>query len=641
MATRPGIESVSPSKTPRVLRFLGVLLLLHAVTAFPENSPKTSAPDTIAELRSQIEKILRNTRTPGMGIALVGREGPIWVAGVGLADVAQNRPATEDTLFPIGSTSKMFVALSVLKLQQEGRLDLQDTLRSRAPEVEFNNPWEATDPIRIVHLLEHTTGWDDNAPAEGEWNPMPESSRREALAYHPGSRISRWRPGTSFSYSNLGPDVAAYVIEKVTGERFEDYVARTWFKSLGMAGASYFETPEVFAKLATGYGQGGETKHPHFNILTRPAGSIAASPRDLANCLEFFLGRGKFRGNQLLPGNAVDRMERPTSTYAAAEGLAIGYGLGNSASVWRNWVFHGHGGAVPGALADLAYLADEGVGYALMINSENGDAEDQLENLVRAYLVRNLKPPPPTLAASVDVAQLAEYSGWYEPITPRNERSRYLESVLGVTHLSFENGQLFLRDLTNGKYAYIRTDGRLYRRLDNTRRLALVRNHADGTLFQTAGGPTFRRMPALVADLELGFALATALLMLSSAIFALAWLPRFFFGDLKEAPYLGVRMDPLLATLFGSAVFGLIWEVSGNYYARAGGPIWSGSMATIVIYVAHGAFAFFAIRGLLRALHRRRSPVGRLIWWHSFATSLTLTSWAIYLSYGGLRGTFA
>jgi CubicO group peptidase (beta-lactamase class C family) len=616
------------------------LLAALAATLAASGAGEPSSPQTIPELRQRIEMVLAATKTPGAGIALVGRDGPIWVAGVGIADTKQNRPVTEDTLFRIGSISKSFVALSALKLQQEGRLNLQDTLRSRAPEVEFNNPWEATDPIRIVHLLEHTTGWDDATPQDFAWNPMPELTRREALAYDPGSRTSRWRPGTRFSYSNLGPDVAAYLIEKITGEKFEDYVARTWFKPLGMLGASYFETPEVHSKLAIGYQPGGEA-HPHSNILTRPAGAIVASPRDMANYVEFYLHRGSFRGIQLLPEDAMDRMERPTSTYAAAEGLAIGYGLCNYASVRGNWVFHGHSGALPGTLTDMEYLTNEGVGYAVMINSEKGDALRQLENLVRAYLLRDRKPPLPPPAGRVDEAQMAEYSGWYEPITPRSESLRFLESILGLTHVTSGNGQLFLWDLTNGKHAYVRVTGRAYRRLDNSRSLALVGDHTEGTLLQFGGGNTFRRLSRFMVDLKLGFALTTAFLMFSSAIFALIWIPGRLFGGLKAPPYFSVRTYPLISTLCAVAVVVLIWDVSGNYYARAGGPIWSGNLASTTSILAVGMLAWFAFDGLIRALRYRRSPISRLVWWHCFATSFALSVWAGYLVYWGLRAAFA
>ena len=143
-----------------------------------------------------------------------------------------------------------------------------------------------------------------------------------------------------------------------------------------------------------------------------------------------------------------------------------------------------------------------------------------------------------------------------------------------------------------------------------------------------------------IAILKLGFAVATVLLMLSSAIFALVRLPRRFFGGPQGVPDLDLRMNPLLATLSGGAVFFLIWEVSGEAFARDGGPIWSGPVASMVLYAAHGVFAFFAIRGLLRAVRRHRSSMSRLVWWHAFATSLALTVCAVYLSYGGLRWLF-
>jgi len=401
------IKDNEPITTRAVPRLAGTLCLLAATAAFAQNPPKAPAPATIAELRVRIQDILAETHVPGAGVALVGRGGPLWISGIGSADPGRGRPATADTLFFQGSIAKAFVSLSMLKLQEEGRLGLQDTLRSRAPEVEFDNPWEATDPVRIVHLLEHTSGWSDITNREGDWNPEPEPARRDALAHAAGSRTSRWRPGTFFSYSNLGPDVAAYLVEKSAGGSFEDYVSRAWFTPLGMKGAAYFRGPDQFPDVATGHLQDGAPLYPHFNVLTRPAGGLVASPRDMAALVEFLLNRGTYRGARLLPPSAIDRMERPTSSIAAAEGLATGYGLGNETTVWGNWVFHGHGGNVPGATADMAYLPGEGVGYALMINGENGYAMYLLEEAVRTYLTRGLTQPLPPGVAPVDKAQLA------------------------------------------------------------------------------------------------------------------------------------------------------------------------------------------------------------------------------------------
>ena len=116
---------------------------------------------SIMELRQQLEKILQNSHTPGLSVAIVRRNGPEWVAGLGKSNVAANQAATDETLFRTGSISKAFISLSILKLVNEGKVSLLDPVHKLVPEVWFENRWEATDPLRVVDLLEHTTGWDD------------------------------------------------------------------------------------------------------------------------------------------------------------------------------------------------------------------------------------------------------------------------------------------------------------------------------------------------------------------------------------------------------------------------------------------------------------------------------------------------
>ena len=144
----------------------------------------------------------------------------------------------------------------------------------------FENGWEATDPIRVVHLLEHTTGWDDIHLREYAKQAPDSMSLREGLDYDHHSRISRWRPGTRMAYCNSGPPVAAYIVEKLTGQRFEDFVSRTLFRPIGMKTATYFEpAPGTGTTL---YHNDGKTPYRYWNILLRPAGSINASANDMA-----------------------------------------------------------------------------------------------------------------------------------------------------------------------------------------------------------------------------------------------------------------------------------------------------------------------------------------------------------------------
>src|ERR1035438_4425172 len=113
-----------------------ILFCLFAAACAAQNKaddqPKPA--QSIPELRQQLERILQDTHTPGVSVAIVHRDGPEWVAGLGKSDVATNHATTDETLFRIGSTSKAFASLSILKLVNEGKLSLQDPVHKLAPE---------------------------------------------------------------------------------------------------------------------------------------------------------------------------------------------------------------------------------------------------------------------------------------------------------------------------------------------------------------------------------------------------------------------------------------------------------------------------------------------------------------------------
>jgi CubicO group peptidase (beta-lactamase class C family) len=599
-----------------------------------ENLITQPPPASTDELRQRIEAVLKETHTPGAAVAIVNRQGPEWVAGIGLADVAANRPVTPETLFRIGSVSKSFISLSILKLQQEGKLSLQDTLKSRAPDLEFTNPWEATDPVRIVNLLEHTAGWDDFALREWAYNPVNEATLKEGLAYNPKSRTSRWKPGTRMAYSNSGPDAAAYVVEKITGQRFEDYVEQNWFKPLSMDTASYFETPEIQVRRTKFYHKDGRTPFPYWRHIMRPAGSILASAREMANYVQFYLNRGSFGGIQLLPPSAIERMEIPTSTYAAREGMKTGYGLSNFTTIKNRWQFHGHDGVVPGGLTELAYLPNAGVGYAFMINTGNFQTQSQINDLIQAYITRSLARPvlPPTNPASLKLAQ--DYAGWYEFISPRNEIMHFQTRILGLTKISCSDRGLRTHRIFGPTRDYVAVTDRLFRRQDDpVPTLALIADKSEGILIQ---GPstTLRRVPAWLAWLELSVTGAAVLLMVSSLVFALVWVPQKLFGGMRTVGYLSVRTAPLLATLSIAGAEALAFFSGEDAIDRLGQV----SPWSVGIFAFTLSFAVFAILGLALVWGFRKREIRRGVWWHSFLTSAVLTIVAVYLAYWGIIG---
>ena len=144
-----------------IVALLGTLV--SGVPAVAAARADTTPPParTQDELRHQLDSIRRKYRVPGVGLALVTRDSTLWAGGLGSADLARDRPVTAETHFRVGSISKSFVALGILRLVADGRLRLDAPVRSIAPELEIANPWEATRPITVANLLEHTAGFDD------------------------------------------------------------------------------------------------------------------------------------------------------------------------------------------------------------------------------------------------------------------------------------------------------------------------------------------------------------------------------------------------------------------------------------------------------------------------------------------------
>ncbi len=149
------IDSVAPRRKTsgmtflqpiRYTVFLFCFLFIHLTGRSQE---KPQPPKTIAALQRAIENVLKETGTPAVGVALVNGDSTVWVTGLGKANLEKNTKVTATTLFRIGSVSKMFVSLAILKLQEEGRIRLKDKVRDLAPEIAYVNPWEKTAPILV------------------------------------------------------------------------------------------------------------------------------------------------------------------------------------------------------------------------------------------------------------------------------------------------------------------------------------------------------------------------------------------------------------------------------------------------------------------------------------------------------------
>jgi len=619
-----------------VIAILGLFLVISPAIVHPEEEERP-APATLEELQARIAEVLEETETPGVGLSLVSRDEVLFTGGIGVADRETGEPVTADTVFRIGSITKSFVALAALILVEEGLLDLDTPVRELAPEIEFDNPWRDTDPVRVVHLLEHTTGWTDLTVRDYAYNVVPPISLRESLDYNPKTRRSRWRPGTSMSYSNSGPPVAAYVMQKITGRDFEEFVRERLFLPLEMEIADFQRSPAVAERLATGYN--GDDPVEYWNISMRPAGSINTSAREMANFVQFFLNRGRFGDTTLLKPESIERMESPRTSRAARAGLKTGYGLHNYTTISNGFVFHGHNGGMDGYLAEMAYLPNHGLGYAFMINASNWEAYLEISKLVQQYLTVDLEPDPKTPTAAVEVSVLQSYEGWYEPITPREENWRFLTRIIGFVRLTITDQMLTYHPLIGETWRLVPVSDHLFRWEDEPEdqpiaSVVFYDGGANGIVLMEAGNE-MRRVSSTLVWLQLLLGGASLLLMVSALLFALVWIPRRLFGmQLRGAQQMSVRALPALAAAFFSAMVAARFMGSGDAIQRFGTPtFWSVSLCLLTLL-----FAVTSVLALVQAVRHRSSPIHRGVRIHSMLASIGLMTIMLYLLYWGVIG---
>ncbi len=398
-----------------VIRLLTPVLLL--ALAAPDEGRARHSSANFEPLRRQIDRILGDANVPGGAVVIVDREGVIWSAGFGVADALTREPATVDTVFRIGSVTKVFTAAALLQLARRDDFSLDDAVAKHVPAGLFFNRWQEEQPITVAHLLEHTSGFRDWTKAEFDYNVPVDLE--QGLAFSPESRTAQWRPGLHAVYSNSNYGLAGLVLERLSGQRYEEIIRGALFAPLDMRSATSLQTRT--SKLATGYESDGRTPIPYWHMIQRPAAAINATPRDMGALVAMLLNEGRHRGRTVLTATELRRMESPRTSLAARNGLRVGYGLGMYSYYRNRFQFIGHGGDGDGYLSRFGYCRQLGIGYFVTINSHNPPAMRRLREAIEEQLTRGHSPSAAPPVAKIDNALLRRYSGRYVPAASRFE----------------------------------------------------------------------------------------------------------------------------------------------------------------------------------------------------------------------------
>lgn len=424
----------------------------------------TGQASQIDSLKATVDSLLKENEIPGASIALVNKDSVIWSGGIGYANYEDQEQATATQLFRVGSVSKSFVAMGILQLVEEGELSLNEKVQKLVPEIKIKNPWRETDPVRIKHLLEHTAGFDDMHFSEFiNANDNPRMPLEEALAITPASRVVRWKPGTRFSYSNPGYGVAGYIIEKVTGQRYEQYLKEQVLEPIGMDQSSFTYTDSVQQQLVSGYRDNYEPAE-YQHIYLRPSGMLHSSANEMAQFVRLMLNDGDWNGQSIVEDSLLHRMETPMTSLAAKHGYKQGYGLGVKSSTAQGYSYLGHAGGIPGFSAQYMYFPEHNRGFVLLVNSMGGFGE--ISDAITKYLLRDVPKPEPKPITELPSQKLVEYAGYYEMRSLRNQLFAPIALLLDGFTLNVARDTLKMSDFGGANHPLLPVSEHQFRRKD-------------------------------------------------------------------------------------------------------------------------------------------------------------------------------
>ncbi|MEL6660376.1 MAG: serine hydrolase [Bacteroidota bacterium] len=416
---------------PRLLLVSPLVLLFH-LQLFTQNTSHTIDNSEFSTLLDRIDKIaaveMADQHIPGMTIAIVQAGKTILKKGYGYADMYTGKAVDPDqSIFRIGSVSKAVTLLALTKLIDEGRIDYDDDVSQYFPSIQ--NPNDYQEPLRIRHLLSHTTGLDQVGLDRHTWRldlALPErNAERPSLEDFLSQYLIRRAPaGERYVYDTYGTSLAGAIIEKVVGKPFRKAMDEVLFAPLGMTQSGVDRILDPHANMASGHGfnDGAYQVMPYELYSTTPASSIDATAGDMALLLEALTGDGTNKHGRLFTAETLQRVLGPEyrphpdfvgTTHGLHEGFY--YGVGEEAYEVRSIA---HGGDMIGHRTQFRILPEYQLGIFISVNRnrEAGGGNITIDRTIVNAILEHLKVPkrqnPHPVPGKTQV-DLSEYRGNY------------------------------------------------------------------------------------------------------------------------------------------------------------------------------------------------------------------------------------
>jgi CubicO group peptidase (beta-lactamase class C family) len=501
----------------------------------PPASPSPGGLRDRAELESFLDGVIaaqkESNHVEGVTVAVVANGGLFFAKGYGLADRATGRKVDpERTLFRVGSVSKLFTWTAVMQQVERGKLDLKADVNTYLAGSPVIVPGTYPQPVTMINLMTHTPGFEDVVVGLFSRSPGAMRPVGEVLAAEMPARVRP--PGVLSSYSNHGTALAGYIVERVSGVPFEQYVEKEILEPLGMSHTAVRQPlPKTLAAdMSVGYRwSDGEHKAEAFEYVPAvPAGAVSASAVDMTHFMLAHLQDGLYGDVRILSEATAREMHgRLFGHVPALNGMLHGFYEMN-----RNGRrIYGHGGDTLWFHTELALLPDEQVGLFVSCNSDS--CSGPRSALVKAFIDRYF-PDTATARPSLSTGRIRReppgtFAGSYRPIrTSYRSLARLagLVGAVGVTELP--DGRLRTDGMGGRPRRWVEVAPLVFRETDGDDRIAFLTGR-DGRVTHLAvdfPAIAFERVGPLESPGAQCWIGGVSLFLLATAVFAwpvVAW----------------------------------------------------------------------------------------------------------------------
>ena len=593
--------------------------------------PSANRPLTAADVETFLDGFvplqLEQNDIAGATITIVKDGKLLFAKGYGYADVEKRSPVVVDaTLFRPGSISKLFTWTAVMQLAEQGKIDLDRDVNTY---LDFKIPEAFGKPITVKNLLTHTPGFEE-VIKDLFIDPSQHITLGQYLKTHIPKRI--YPPGTVSAYSNYGAGLAGYIVERVSGRPFNQYVDENIFKPLGMTHSTLDQPlPNSLAPLMSkGYGSASNPPKPFEAVGPGPAGSLTSSATDMARFMTAHLQGGQYEGARILRPETVARMHSTLHVLNPAAN-AMDYGFYEESRNGHRII--GHGGDTEAFHSSLHLIPDANLGFFVSYNSAGIGKVEARNQLWGAFMNRYFADSPARVPLATAKEDAKSVAGSY--LSSRRAEGSFLRaaSVLGefvVTPAADGTITTTLLKSANGKPMKLREEAPLlFRDVNGEDYLAFQRDHTGRMevmyspyplfIFQRVGLFEDRKVLIPVLVISLG------LMVLTLLLWPIAALVRRHYGrTLELTPQqrrmrLAIKIVVALDILFVAGILAIVAYGFSNiaafngrldkwiYLAQFVGVL--GAVGTLVVL-------YDAITSWLRQ--------GRTIWYKLNATLLAL-----------------